>query len=111
MSARPDSVRAIRTAVREALCAQKRVLLAVSGGRDSMVMLDAAAEVARDRIAAVATFDHATGPAATEAATLVEQRCGALGIRAIRGRAESALHGEAMWREARWSFLRATAAT
>jgi len=111
MSARPDSVRAIRAAVREALCAQKRVLLAVSGGRDSMVMLDAAAEVARDRIAAVATFDHGTGPAATEAATRVEQRCGALGIRAIRGQAESGLHGEAMWREARWSFLRATAAT
>ena len=39
----------------------RRVVLAVSGGRDSMALLHAAAAGARDSIAAVASFDHATG--------------------------------------------------
>ena len=84
----------------------RRVVLAVSGGVDSMVLLDAAATVLpRDSIV-VATFDHATGPAATEAAALVAERCAELGIRCIRDVAQAALESEAELRAARWSFLR-----
>ncbi|HJR40773.1 MAG TPA: ATP-binding protein, partial [Gemmatimonadaceae bacterium] len=60
----------VERAVRDALAGppeQPRVVLAVSGGRDSMVLLEAAARAARQRIVAVATFDHGTGDAATHA--------------------------------------------
>ena len=39
----------------------RRVVLAVSGGRDSMSLMHAAASRARDAVTCVATFDHATG--------------------------------------------------
>ncbi|HEX6966992.1 MAG TPA: tRNA lysidine(34) synthetase TilS [Gemmatimonadaceae bacterium] len=106
----PPPTSCVDEAVFETLRPHARVVLAVSGGRDSMVMLDAAARVAPGRIAAVATFDHGTGAAATEAAALVERRSGELGLPVIRGRADAALHTEAEWREARWRFLRAVAA-
>ena len=48
-----------------------RYILAVSGGRDSMVLLDAFARYRSDTVA-VATYDHGTGPAARKAALLVE---------------------------------------
>jgi tRNA(Ile)-lysidine synthase len=85
------------------------LLLAVSGGLDSMVLLDAFSSVAPDRIAAVATFDHGTGTHATRAARLVAQEAGRRGLAVATGRicqAASARNGlEAMWREARHRFL------
>ncbi len=101
---------ALRTFDREiAVAGESGVVLAVSGGRDSMTLLHAAAAGARDVVRAVATFDHATGAHATAAATLVEDTARALGFAVVRGRADSAGRSEAEWREARWRFLRASA--
>lgn len=84
-----------------------RVVLAVSGGADSMVLLDAAAAVARARVAAVATFDHGTGPHAARAARLVARTARRLGLDVVRERAKttSARANEAGWRASRWRFL------
>lgn len=64
-----------------------RWLLAVSGGRDSMVLLDAMASARGHEIAAVATYDHGTGPAATAAAALVEQEALQRGLPVVSGSA------------------------
>jgi tRNA(Ile)-lysidine synthetase-like protein len=105
-----DAVKRVDEAVREELASHGRVVLAVSGGLDSMVLLEAAARVARDRIAIVATFDHGTGPAARDAAELVRARCEVLRVPVHAGRARGAPRGEAAWRAARWHFLRDAAA-
>ncbi|HRN53516.1 MAG TPA: ATP-binding protein, partial [Gemmatimonadaceae bacterium] len=55
-----------------------RWLLAVSGGRDSMALLDVFATLRGDEVAGVASFDHGTGRAATAAVAPVERR--ALGL-------------------------------
>lgn len=89
-----------------------RYLLAVSGGRDSMALMDAFAR-ARSDIAAVATFDHGTGAAATRAARHVEFEASRRGLPVVsgghvadvtpkRGRAPS----EESLRNERWRFLR-----
>ncbi len=86
-------------------------MLAVSGGLDSMVLLDTAAR-ALDRPPSamlVATFDHRTGPHATKAANLVEGRATALGLRCVVGMATRQGTRESEWRDERWRFLRATA--
>ena len=62
----------LSAARRAARTADRPLVLAVSGGLDSMALLSAMATVARPQIAAVATFDHGTGPAATDA---VHQVC------------------------------------
>jgi tRNA(Ile)-lysidine synthase len=98
--------RAVASAVAEAA---KPLVLAVSGGLDSMALLDAATRVARDRIAAVASFDHGSGPHAARAAAFVCREAAARGLPAVAGRANQALSGEAAWRDARWRFLRAVA--
>ncbi len=85
-------------------------MLAVSGGVDSMVLMRAAARVARDSVAVVATFDHGTGAVATRAAKLVCEHAASLGLRFVSVRAPRALRGEAEWRSARWQFLRRVAA-
>jgi tRNA(Ile)-lysidine synthase len=101
----------VRSAVRDALDSCEHVVFAVSGGIDSMVLLHAAAACCdRDRMT-VATFDHGTGPAATEAYRLVAAHCRDLGIAFVGGRADRALESEAEFRDARWRFLRATATT
>lgn len=91
-----------------------RWLLAVSGGRDSMVLLDALASARAPEIAAVATFDHGTGPAARRAAQLVEREALARELRVVSGSmgaASPARRGsEAQWRAERWRFLRGWAA-
>lgn len=71
-----------------------------------MALLDAAAHVARARIAAVATFDHATGDAARKAVTVVADQTLARGLKIVTGRASEPGTTEASWRAARWSFLR-----
>lgn len=81
------------------------LVLAVSGGRDSMVLLQAMARWAPDRIAAVATFDHGTGSYATDAASLVAAESRRLGLTVVRERSRTPGHSEAAWRAARWDFL------
>jgi tRNA(Ile)-lysidine synthase len=61
----------------------------------------------------VATFDHATGPAAMAAAAHVARTAAALGLPVVSGRIshnERPVAGrEAAWRRARYAFLRAAA--
>ncbi len=85
--------------------AEGPLVLAVSGGRDSMAMLHAFARWAPDRVAAVATYDHGTGGFATDAAALVAAEGRRLGLTVVRERARSMGSNEAAWRNARWSFL------
>jgi tRNA(Ile)-lysidine synthase len=85
------------------------VVLAVSGGRDSMVLLHAMARLRPDLVAAVATFDHGTGAAATRAAALVAREAKTLGLPVRRGRARGVARTEDAWRSARWQFLGALA--
>ncbi|MBI3791304.1 MAG: tRNA lysidine(34) synthetase TilS [Gemmatimonadetes bacterium] len=87
------------------------VVLAVSGGRDSMALLAAVGRAGLgQQVAAVATFDHGTGPAATTAADLVAQVARAAGYPVERGRVDAALRArEADWRSARVAFLQAVA--
>lgn len=83
-------------------------LLAVSGGPDSMVMLDAAAAIMCARDLLVATFDHGTGPFATAAVDLVQQTVAAAGIPCVSGSAPrrgNSRGTEAEWRKQRWRFL------
>lgn len=80
-------------------------LLAVSGGMDSMVLLDAAAETLDHASLTVATFDHGTGPAARSAANLVASRALDLGVGCVSGSAAAVGHSESEWRAARWNFL------
>ena len=97
-------VDAVLDAVERAL--STRAVLAVSGGLDSMVLLDAAAATSRDRIAAVASFDHGTGAHARQAIRHVRRHARALGLSVRIGRATIRLEGEEALRNARWSFLR-----
>ena len=92
-----------------------RYVLAVSGGRDSMVLLDAFAS-ARSDIAAVATFNHGTGDAATRAAEHVELEAARRGLPCVSGHAAAAAAAAAVaspsedtLRTERWAFLRAWA--
>jgi len=96
-------------AVRQTLAERGPVLLAVSGGLDSMALLAATTSAAPDRIAAVATFDHGTGAAARDAVALVTRTTRRLGVPCVVGRDSLGGAGEAAWREARWRFLRRAA--
>ncbi len=86
------------------------LVLAISGGLDSMVLLDAAARVAHDRIAMVATFDHGSGAHSAHAAAFVCREASRLGLRAVSACGEHLSPSESVWRDARWSFLRRQAA-
>ena len=94
-------------AVRVALAGRAPVPPAVSGGLDSMSLLAAAAAVVPAAIAAVATFDHGTGSAATRsaAAPAVARVADDLGLRFVGGLGALAGADEATWRDARWRFL------
>jgi tRNA(Ile)-lysidine synthase len=108
---------AARALVDAATRARESLVLAVSGGCDSMVMLHAVARAwsactgasSSSTAPRVATFDHGTGTQATEAADLVAREAARLGlpVRAGRGRLLEAT--EAQWRAARWRFIRADA--
>ena len=104
-----QTVSSIRQSVRAAFRETPRVVLAVSGGLDSMVLLDAACASFKGEELLVATFDHGTGTAAQAATALVEDVGAARGARVIVARAERSLENEAAWREARWHFFRSVA--
>ena len=82
-----------------------RWVLAISGGRDSMALLTAMARMRRRELAAVATFDHGTGAAATAACDLAEAVATAAGVPVRRGRGSGGRGSEAAWRAARYRFL------
>ncbi len=94
-------------AVEIARAGARPLLLAVSGGRDSMVMLELLVRAVPERIRAVATFDHGTGAHATEAVRLVRARTRELGLELVSARAGTPLSSESAMRTARWAFLRA----
>ncbi len=116
-----DSRRLVLNAAHSTAARGRPLLLAVSGGLDSMSLLHAMHAAAPDRIAALATFDHGTGPAATRAAAFVAARAAECGVQCITGRlserapmgtGSSSLSGggqpggrEAAWRRARYAFL------
>ena len=108
----PDVVERVRDA---AFGSDRPLVLAVSGGVDSMCLLDAMASVAPDRIAAVATFDHATGTHSARAVRHVRAEAERRGLTAVSARMTSGGDRssglEAMWRTARHDFLRRVAAS
>ena len=110
-----DVEHAARTFVAGSRRAEAPIVLAVSGGCDSMVLMHAAAEARRASRARgelpllVLTFDHGTGAAATAATDLVVREARRLGLHARVGRAGVAGANEAEWRAARWRFLRGAA--
>ncbi|HUQ18640.1 MAG TPA: tRNA lysidine(34) synthetase TilS [Gemmatimonadaceae bacterium] len=100
------------SAARTAFAGMSRVLLAVSGGIDSMVLMHAAAAIPRHRrpTFVVASFDHGTGIPARRALDLVRRRAKGLDFPFVAGHAATAATTEHEWRVARWGFLREQAA-
>jgi tRNA(Ile)-lysidine synthase len=96
----------IHSAVRDALSQAERVVLAASGGRDSMVLMHAAAHTVPHHVAAVVTIDHGTGAAATRAAARVEHTAMGFGFDVVCRSVEPAAPTEAAWRAERWHALR-----
>jgi tRNA(Ile)-lysidine synthase len=88
-----------------------RVLLAVSGGVDSMVLLHASASLPKSKRPAllVASFDHGTGAPARRAVELVRRCAKERGLAFTSVRAEASAATEHEWRLARWAFLRTAA--
>ncbi|HTK49259.1 MAG TPA: tRNA lysidine(34) synthetase TilS [Gemmatimonadaceae bacterium] len=102
----------LNRARREVRRSDAPLLLAVSGGLDSMVLLDVVTRIAADRIAGVATFDHGTGAHSARAVAHVAREAGRRGhvvvsARMTRGATERP--SEAAWRTERLAFLRAAA--
>jgi tRNA(Ile)-lysidine synthase len=104
----------LERACEAARASDRPLLLAVSGGLDSMTLLDAMAAGAPERIAAVATFDHASGPHSARSVAHVRSEAQRRGFRVVTGRmpstADRSNGAEAMWRSARHRFLREAAA-
>ena len=110
MDGEAAAVNELERAVANELDGIPRLLLAVSGGRDSMVLLDTAFRLADDPARLlVATYDHGTGAAAREATALVARECANRSLPFVIGRTSRTLTREAEWRDARWSFLRGLA--
>jgi tRNA(Ile)-lysidine synthase len=111
MRIRCDEEARVQNSAASALAGRNRVVLAVSGGLDSMVLLDAVSRSlsAPKSSVLVATFDHRTGNHASRAATLVDRKARQLGFRCVTGVAQTVGKRESEWREERWQFLRAIA--
>jgi tRNA(Ile)-lysidine synthase len=111
MSERSHEGEVVARAVRAAFKGFDRVLLAVSGGLDSMALMYAATVLPGEkRSFRVATFDHSTGPASKRAVEMVRRRAGEFGLDFVSGKAGQAATTEHEWRVARWAFLRSEAA-
>ena len=84
-----------------------RVLLAVSGGVESMVMLHLVRESAAELEVEIAAahFDHAMRAASAQDAEWLAGVCAAWGVPLVQERAGAALYGEAAARAARYTFL------
>ena len=96
--------------VSRALPRRGNAVLAVSGGLDSMTLLDVAAAVREGKCElTVATFDHASGTHSARAAAFVARTALAYGLPVVVGRGGDPARGEAAWRAARWQFLREVA--
>lgn len=111
IGSRRKVVPAIRDAVRDALATAPAgsLLLAVSGGADSLVLFDAVQTVAPERVAAVAVFDHGSGAHGRRAVEVVSTLAVERGVRVVSGQSPAdatARATEAQWRAARWAFLR-----
>jgi tRNA(Ile)-lysidine synthase len=111
MRIRRDEEARVQAAAASALKGSGRVVLAVSGGLDSMVLLDAVSLSlsAPKSSVLVATFDHRTGPHALRAAKTVERKARQLGFRCVIGSAATVGKKESEWRDERWRFLRSVA--
>ncbi len=104
--------RAVRSALREGrlLAGDRPLVLAVSGGADSLALLWAAAHALGPQRLVVAHFSHGMRPAAQRReAALVRQAARSLGVRLAHGEAACAPGSEAAAREARYAFLALTA--
>lgn len=84
-----------------------RVLAAVSGGADSVVLLHLLRFAAEDLALSVsaAHLDHAMRPDSAADAAWVEGLCAAWGVPLVHGRADRPLRSEAEARDARYAFL------
>lgn len=111
MRTRRDEEARVIDAAASALSGYDRVVLAVSGGLDSMVLLDAISEAHTGPKSSVlvATFDHKTGAHALRAARLVDRRARHLGFNCVIGTATVVGTREHEWRYDRWRFLRSVA--
>lgn len=99
-----------RHAVEELVRSSDRILLAVSGGLDSMVLLHLAArQVDRRQRLVVASFDHRTGASAAEAFEFVKETAAGLQVAFVGGQAAQPAEDESTWRDQRWRFLRRAA--
>src|SRR3954464_11219724 len=99
MRAAVDEASEVEAALGNALANCARVVLAVSGGLDSMVLLTAASRLparARKNVM-VATFDHGTGKAAGKAAALVARHAFRGGFLCVTGRASTIGTKEEEW--------------
>ncbi len=102
----------------EMLCPGDRVVIAVSGGADSMALLLALGEIREEfRLSlSVAHVDHGLRPEGEEEASFVRQSAGKVGVPFFQGRAnvralqkEKHLNLQEAAREARYAFLLGTA--
>jgi len=111
MRIRRDEEARVKTAATSALHGRGRVVLAISGGLDSMVLLDAVSLMlsAPKSSILVATFDHRTGNHASHAARMVDRRARQIGFRCVIGTAAAVGRRESEWRDERWRFLRSVA--
>jgi len=112
MAERRHEGQGVTHAVSKTFARLDRVMLAVSGGIDSMVLLHSTAALPKQQRPAllVASFDHATGPAARRALDLVRRKSKELGVQFVAGRAATTATTEHEWRMSRWAFLREAAA-
>lgn len=105
------AVRVIESSVQQLLARRTRLVLAVSGGVDSAVLMDAVARLrSPEHRVVIASVDHGTGDAATEATARTLAAAAQHGLPAISERLFTARADEASWRAGRWAFLRQVAA-
>jgi tRNA(Ile)-lysidine synthase len=102
-----DAVHDIEESVERLLSRCRRLVLAVSGGADSAALLDAVSRLRKtDHDILVASVDHGTGEAATEATAMTLAAAARAGLPAVSERLELPRRDEASLREGRWRFLR-----